>query len=410
MKRLTIFLLAALVCVAANGQTTFKWKITKANRDALAPEIHREGLKEGDCWTFRFPVRKMAAGSYFEFDLVLGSEPDAPKYYAIEYLDGKQWKQAQENLHPVPENPELKYNVKCTGKSSQTFTVIQTLKFDKPVRKGELQVRLRVLGDYSCCGGRLSDVGEHSVVNMKPYGYIGGYARLLGSETPKDTTRIGWLGNSFTFVNSADFILKELAHFEGHHIDFDVNVYPGARFRSHFSMEASLDVIAHGGYDWFILQDQSVQAATYGRDKTPEIINYAKSISDLIRYFSPDSKILYEQTWAFSKEDYGGFGSFEKFDSCSTEGALAVAERISAKVSPIAKAFAIVRSERPDIEIYSTDYHHPAAYGAYLKACVNYLSIFGEPFSSDQANFALEPQTCAYLRRVAERVCLEKQD
>jgi len=200
--------------------------------------------------------------------------------------------------------------------------------------------------------------------------------------------------------------LKELAWNEGHYLDMHVSTYPGAYFRTHLGLEGSMDVITEGSYDWFILQDQSFQSATYGRDSTAAIMDFTKSLSKVIRYFAPDTKMLLERTWAFSNYDYAGFGNYEDFDKYSGIGAEKLAKAAGAEVSPIAEAFAIVRAERPDIEIYSTDFHHPAAYGAYLKACCNYLCIFGMPFTSDKANFALDPDTCAYLRKVAERCCL----
>lgn len=342
----------------------------------------REGMKNGDCWIFHFPVQNLKAKTYFEFDIELGVRQDRPQYFAIEYKDGKDWK--------------LKETVKCVGGQSEPRTVIETILLEKPIRKGEVMVRVRAIGDEN----------PDTWNKLMPYGYIGGYANVLGTKAPSDTVRVGYLGNSFTFVNAADFILKEIAWNEGHYLDMNVNTYPGAYFRSHLGLTGSLDVISGGGYDWFILQDQSTQAAKYGRDSTAGIMDYAKTISKVIRYFSPDTRIVLEQTWAFSKDNYGSFGSFEFFDECSSRGAGKIAAAIDAKVSPIAAAFAIVREERPDIEIYSTDFHHPAAYGAYLKACVNYLVIFGTAFSSENANFALDPQICSYLRKVAERVVL----
>lgn len=405
MKKFLFAAIVALLALNCGAQNSYKWKITKQSRPELRDSLQMHGLKAGECWNFTLPVKDVEAGSYVEFDLVVGSEPDSPKYFMVEYLDGRQWKPTEGRVYPVPENPKLKYNVKCTGIPNQTFTVLQTFRLKKAIKEGELKMRLRVIGDYSCSGGKLSDGGSRNMVRMMPYGYIGGYARVLGTQTPVDTLRVGWLGNSFTFVNAADFILKELAFYEGHYLDMHVNYYPGAYFRSHILMPASLDVLSEGGYDWFILQDQSTQAARYGRDEDRLIIDYASSVASLIRYFSPECKIAYEQTWAFSMNDYSGFGGFEYFDKCSSKGAKAISEKIEAAVSPIAKAFAVVRSERPDIEIYSTDFHHPAAYGAYLKACCDYLVIFGEPFTSDKADFALDSKICAYLRQVAQKVC-----
>ena len=413
MKKSTAILIlsALLLCIAAEAQNLpSKWKMSKATKNSFemlweadnshigatecgegyldAPKC--EGMTDGDVWTFHFPVKGLDAGSYFEFDIRLGALEASPKYFVVEYLDGKRWKDAG--------------IVKCVGGSNEPATIIKTLHLKKAIKDGEVLVRLRVLGDRKC----KKDIGpdSDSHVKLMPYGYIGAYATPAGSVAPLDTVKVGYLGNSFTFVNSADFILKELAWNEGHFLDMRVNTYPGAYFRSHLGLEGSLDVISEGGYDWVILQDQSAQAARYGRDADKSTMDFTKTIAKVIRYFAPDTRLLYEQTWAYSQSNYGGFGSFESFDENSTKGAAALADAINAEVSPIAQAFAIVRAERPDIEIYSTDDHHPAAYGAYLKACCNYLMMFGSPFKSDKADFALDPATCAYLRDVAQRTCL----
>lgn len=384
---------------AETSNPSAEYKIVSSQMPCL------EGMRRGDSWTFHIPVKHFKGG-YVETDLVLGTKPSSPKYFIVEYLDGKEWKISRSDLHPVPENPALSYNVKCTGDDHYHCSVTQTLLFTKPVRNGELLVRLRAVGDYACNGGSTLAPDSETGVRILTYGYIGAYARLAGTQAPKDTTKIGWLGNSFTFVNAADFILKELAFCEGHYLDLRVGTYPGARFRSHLSFTKSLDYITEGGYDYVILQDQSTQAARYGRDKQKDVMDYTKTLGDVIKYFTPDVKLIYEKTWAFSQDNFGSFGSYEAFDSCATAGAGELAAKIGATVSPIADAFALVRAERPDIVVYSTDDHHPANYGAYLKACVNYLTIFKTPFTA-KADFGLDPQTCAYLREVAQRVVLK---
>ena len=73
-------------------------------------------------------------------------------------------------------------------------------------------------------------------------------------------------------------------------------------------------------------------------------------------------------------------------------------------VSPIGEAFRISREERPDIDLFSKDKKHQSEYGTYLKACVNYLMIFGGKFNGNASACGLDPEICAYLRSVAERV------
>ena len=75
-------------------------------------------------------------------------------------------------------------------------------------------------------------------------------------------------------------------------------------------------------------------------------------------------------------------------------------------ISPIGEAFRIVREGSSGINLYPTDNKHQSVYGAYLKACVNYLVLYGEAFGSSPADCGIEASKAAYLRSVAEQVVL----
>ena len=67
-------------------------------------------------------------------------------------------------------------------------------------------------------------------------------------------------------------------------------------------------------------------------------------------------------------------------------------------ISPIGEAFRIVREGSSGINLYHTDNKHQSVYGAYLKACVNYLVLYGTAFGSAPATAASRhrrPPTCA---------------
>ena len=78
-------------------------------------------------------------------------------------------------------------------------------------------------------------------------------------------------------------------------------------------------------------------------------------------------------------------------------------------VSPIGNAYEIIWNENKDlIRLYDSDAKHQSHYGSYLKACVNYLMITGEPFSGSPADCGLEPSKAAILRDAAERAVFRK--
>ena len=178
----------------------------------------------------------------------------------------------------------------------------------------------------------------------------------------------------------------------------------------HLSLPTTNDLVAEVDYDYMILQDQSLIPAKVGRDPKGmhQQVKDMAAMATKVRTNSPDCKALVECTWAYWKNDFGGFKSLDDFDRNGRRGAKILAKAVeNAQVSPISDAFRIVRAERGDINLYHTDKHHQSVYGSYLKSCVNYLTIYRQPFGDSPADCNLDPQVTAYLRSVAERVVLK---
>jgi len=147
---------------------------------------------------------------------------------------------------------------------------------------------------------------------------------------------------------------------------------------------------------------------------TPEqILGYTKRLSAAIKEKSPSSKVILESVWSYSYKstnNYLGFGSFDAFDAAQWQGsnAIATADPNVDIVSPIGKAFALARSQYGFNSAYNwllyTDNYHPNRYGSYLKACVNYLILFGERFGSHPADCDVPAAEAAKLREVATKI------
>ena len=177
----------------------------------------------------------------------------------------------------------------------------------------------------------------------------------------------------------------------------------GSIWKPSFSTPDAIDI---GGYDYAFIQDQSQNPATYGRDGTTSIAANCTALANKIRAKSASCKVILEQTWTFSASSYGGFTDFATFENYNAQGAHAMAEAAGTWVSPIGVAFRIVREGSSGINLYHTDNKHQSVYGAYLKACVNYLVLYGEAFGSSPADCGIEASKAAYLRSVAEQVVL----
>lgn len=221
-----------------------------------------------------------------------------------------------------------------------------------------------------------------------------------------DTLRVLCIGNSFTFFYDSEKRLEEIAASEGHGLKAQALTVGGYTFHRHLIDDKTMSPLISNRYDLVFLQDQSRTPALYGENpKRCRLAGEdARDLAERVRTYSPDAKIWIEQTWSYENGNYGGFGSFERFDALLKKGTALMAKKAHTDISPIGEAFAIVRSERPDINLYYPDNKHQSELGTYLKSCVNYLLIYRTPFSSAATSCGYDAEKCAYLRKVAERV------
>ena len=371
-------------------------------------------MVEGDYWLYTLPVRRLEAGTAVEFDATMAGEANSPKYFIVEYLDGGVWKSVEADLLTAPENPAVRYTYKCsgtaTGSSYQHATVMQTMRFENAVTDGEVKIRCRAVGPYTCAGGTQNITATNAASSIPPYGFTGSYVQNFGTATPRDTKKVLCLGNSFSYYSNPAWMLKEIAWREGHALNIKAHFKGSQTLTQHLSLGFSTDVIEQGGYDFAFLQDQSQNPANYGRDATASILTGLTTLADKVRAASPSCKVILEETWTFSSASYGGFTDFPTFETYNDAGAKAMAKAAGTWVSPIGPAFRQVREGGSGINLYYSDSKHQSEYGAYLKACVNYLVLFGERFGADPADCGLNPDKAAYLRSVAEQIVLGNEE
>ena len=349
-------------------------------------------FKPGDCYIFSVLAEDVQKGSYVDFNATFSIEDGAPMDWIVEVLDEGTWKPGKV--------------FRCYGpvetKAYRHTSIHHTFRLEDP-SKGFISVRLRALDGFV----RPSKGGEkEGGACFIGSSYLGAQVSDFGTVPPKDTLKVLCLGNSFTYYFGCPAILKEIAWKEGHYLDIASSLKGSWSMGLHLSMETTDDLVAEGGYDYVFLQDQSQAPARVGKDrkKYDDLVRNIAAMAAKVRTTSPDCKAVVENTWAYMNREFGGFGSLEAFDKYGRKGSRIMAKAVgNAEVSPIAEAFPIVRKERPDINLYHTDNHHQSLYGSYLKSCVNYLVIFGEPFGDSPSDYLVEPEIAAYLRSVAEK-------
>ena len=349
------------------------------------------------------PVGYIPKGGIIDFNAVVESSPECSRYYVTEYKVRDTW---------YPGDMFM-----CSGNESHPSVIMQTFRMPEPV-KDILEIRFRATGREKADSSARDGIRPR--MELAPKGYVGEYIQYFGEGAAKDTMNVLCIGNSFTYYNMVPFMLKEIAWNEGHLLRVNASLKGGQSFGQHMGLPLSRFAMSKGKYDFAFLQDQSQAAANFSKDSTEfSYVNadFQRVVTNVVAR-SPKCKIILEDTWAYQAGDFGGFGSLEEFDNLMADGTSRLIRNAEMafpanefEISPIAKAFAIVRDGDSGIDLYTEDGKHQSVYGAYLKACVNYLMMFGGKFQSvpvpdskTSVDCGLPHDKAEYLRHAAEQV------
>ena len=390
---------------ASKGKGTIEFVGKKATRVIGVRKNYpaAEGTRKGDYWLMSVPVKNIAAGTTIDVWFPFLAEPsDTPHAFAWEYLDGKEWKSVL---------PADKKGANCYSTTSNKWPrfLWSTIKLEKGIKNGNLLIRLRHC-DKGATKSSLYGGGSGNSPKIAIY----------DNSTPKESTRVLFIGNSYTYCNEYPMLLKELAWYEGHHIEGVTYQHGGYTIKQHLGDKVSQETVAQGGFDFVFLQGQSLSALRIGIPSDEDVVGDMGKMVAKVREYSPNAKCIIEMTWGRKNGNDATksknlqslvkgypefFVSYEAMQKVITTNTTAMAKELGVGLSPVGIAWEIVRRERPDIELYVKDGSHPSYAGSYLAAAVGYLTLFPKPFKADTP-IRLNQEVAKYLRSVAERVVL----
>lgn len=370
-------------------------RLIKAQLDSKGfPTAHSV---KGDYWLFDLPVESIAAGTAIDVFLPFTGNEGENNSFTLEYRDGKKWLSAVE--------------ITSTTSHKHLRRLWHTVVLKQPiVGKGRIMLRLRQAEKADveftvACPSLRGQQPQIVIYNNAPV---------------RDTVKMLFLGNSYTYYHTYPVIFKELAWSEGHYADCKIFISGGYNMAQHLANPHSVELVDMGGYDYVMLQDQSVQPVLNGTADDAASAENLQKMVERVKKHSPTSKVFIEITWGrrFGNNNLGNYEQYaDKYphlfaDYDAMQGQLiknitAEAELCGISLHPLGYAWQIVMHERPDINLYHSDNHHQSYAGSYLSAAVAYLAIYGEPFSSGAANGKLDAKTAEYLRSVAQRVVLQ---
>ncbi|HEY3581768.1 MAG TPA: hypothetical protein VGK82_14540, partial [Pyrinomonadaceae bacterium] len=187
------------------------------------------------------------------------------------------------------------------------------------------------------------------------------------------TTRVLFLGNSYTYFNDLPAILSELAK-AGHQCTVETRmVAPGGKtLKDHWDSSTSHQALDSQAWDFVVLQDQSTLGINFyfegqTRVTSDEMFRPAAELwaNEIRKHHATP---VFYLTWARKATP---------MDQAALNYAyIRAAKATHSLVAPVGLAWARVRQTDPSIDLYYRDGAHPSAAGSYLAACAIYATIF----------------------------------
>lgn len=371
------------------------------------------GGAAGDCWLFAVPVDSLGKGERIGIDFFFGNDASAAKYYRLEYFERGRWQPVGRLLH-AEEDRTIRYTHRlfASGKGN-SYKLFGTIRLRDALVRDTLRIRWVQAADRRADDGRAVPSDSLGAAGFYNAHGLGAYIRRLGACPLSRPRNVLFIGNSYTYYNLVPGIVRELAAHAGRDLRIEMFTIGGCTMERHLKQADCRELIDRGGYDFVVLQDQSLHPALIGTPDDKGIVRHAQAMVDYVRRANPKVRPFIEMTWGRrdgyteGKFDYDFLTTYASMQERIRVNCLAEAEAVGGECIPVGVAWSRVRTERPDIELYVRDGSHPSYAGSYLAAAVICATLTGEGFGPAPSDGLLDSDTAAYLRRVAEETVLK---
>ncbi|GAA5219385.1 SGNH/GDSL hydrolase family protein [Membranihabitans marinus] len=187
------------------------------------------------------------------------------------------------------------------------------------------------------------------------------------AEGEKDSLKILFIGNSYTYVENLPHIVTSLASGGSTKLVTKKSTVGGAKLAEHWHGKRGLkskEMIEKGDFDIVVIQGFSMGAI----NEADSVAKYGKLFCDLVK--ENNAKPYFYLTWAREK--------VPQYQETINEVYYKVARDNDAGIVPVGNAWALARQLRPDIPLFHPDGSHPSELGTFLTASVFVATFLGE--------------------------------
>jgi hypothetical protein len=234
---------------------------------------------------------------------------------------------------------------------------------------------------------------------------VGGCAHKAPcSDNSGISTRVLFIGNSYTYVNDLPSVFTQLACSGQHLVETGLLAPGGWTLADHLNDSSTQTELEAQKWDYVVLQEQSIVPALE-QTRTQYMYPAARILVKWIRENGEEP--MFFMTWGHRDgvPEYG-LNGYETMQQQLTIGYLTIADELDAPVAPVGSAWEQVRQQDPEINLWQDDGSHPTESGTYLAACVFYAAIFHESPEGLTYTAQIPVDTAEALQSIAASVVL----
>lgn len=198
----------------------------------------------------------------------------------------------------------------------------------------------------------------------------------------QETKKVLFIGNSYTGVNNLPLMVSNVAQSAGNTLIYDSNTPGGFRFMNHATNVETLRKISAMDWDYVVLQGQSQETSFSPAQMQTEVFPYAASLCNSIRAANECAQPMFYMTWGRKYGDQSNCATlpwvctYEGMDDAIRESYTYMSAVNFSELSPVGAVWRALRTNHPEIELYSSDNSHPSVAGSYAAACAFYTLIY----------------------------------
>lgn len=232
----------------------------------------------------------------------------------------------------------------------------------------------------------------------------------------QDTTKVLFIGNSFTSQNNLPALFAQLSQGSGKNVVVASHMPGGISVgdisqgtSAHMNNPLVYSLIRSNDWDYLVLQDnQGRFCLGYGQFPSSSLVIEGHiRIRDSLLFYHPCAHMIW----------YAGFGPKNGYLPYASTGSALIdtiyqnyqflRDTAGQIIAPIGPAFQRIISGFPSIILWDTDDTHPSLYGSYLIANVIYTTIFKSSPIMSSYNPSIASSTDSLLKNIAYQTTID---